>query len=143
MTKDDRVPFEEAVGHFQSFLSSENWSPSLLWLSSDRITGHKRNYWIFRPEELDSSDASRTYYEETRKEDWNLAIVAFAPYKNFTLAFVDRGPGKSRMMNLQIDMTESNYHFVHSKIYWQLIRILCLLRGKSPFLNCTGMTPHK
>ncbi len=142
MTNDDRVPFEEAVVSFKEALSSQGWPTSILWLSSERITGHKRNYWILRPEELISEDASKIYYEETRKEDWNLGLEAFAPYKNHALAYVARKQGKSRMLNFSFSLSEDRIQFVHSKTYWLFIRFVCHLRGLSPFLKYSDMMPH-
>lgn len=140
--KDDRVSFDEALVTFEQFLSSQDLHTSLLWLTRNRITGHKGHFWIYRPEELSSADPSKKYFEESRKANWNLAICAFTQFKNFTLAYVERGRGESRMLNLSIHTTkEWNYHFVQSKAWWMLIRIYCHLRGLTPFLKYTDMPP--
>jgi hypothetical protein len=81
------------------------------------------------------------FFEKSRNGDWNLAIVALTQFKNQTLAYVVRGQGESRMLNLSIHTTsEWNFRFVHSKVLWLLVCIYCRLRGLAPLLKYTDMT---
>lgn len=131
---DARLPFDEAVTSFVAFVGAQGWSRSLLWLSRDRLTGHQCDYWTYRPEELQCSTVARRWYEESRKDDWNFRIYGFAQYDGFTLAIVERGPGKSRMLNFGVVTGEVRLHVVRSVFSWGLRRALCRLRGESPML---------
>jgi hypothetical protein len=140
--KDDRQSFEETVLSFQEFLRSQGLNQSLLWLTGKQIVGHKCRFWLYRPQDLRCSESSMRFFEETRSGDWNLAICALTQFKDHTLAYVERGHGKSRMLNLSIITTNAwSYRFVDSKTLWLLIRIYCGLRGLAPFLKFTRMTP--
>jgi hypothetical protein len=136
---DARLPFDEAVTSFATFLDAQGWSSSLLWLSRDRLTGHRCDYWTYRPEELHCAEAARRWYEESCKDDWNLRLDGFAQYDGFTLAIVERGPGKSRMLNFGVITGEIRLHVVRSALSWGLRRAVCRIRGESPMLLHTDM----
>jgi hypothetical protein len=138
---DARIPFDKALPAFKEFLGSQGWSTSLLWLSRDRITGRMRRYWVLRPEDLQSAATASRWYEDARKEDWNLRIDGFAQHQDFTLAYVERGPGRSRSLNFGVLTSEVKLHAVHSAPWWRMLRGVCRLRGESPMLLHTGMPP--
>ena len=133
------MPFDEAVKRFTEFLGTQGWSRSLLWLSRDRLAGHRCDYWIFRPDELRCAAAARRWYEDARKDDWNLRIDGFAQHDGCTLTIVERGPGKSRMLNFGIFTSEVRLHEVRSLFSWGLRRAVCRIRGVSPMLLHTNM----
>lgn len=139
---DARLPFDETVTRFLDFLASQGWSRSLLWLTRDRLAGHLGEYWVYRPEELQNSTTARSWYEDARKEDWNLRIDGFAQHAGSTLAYVVRGPGRSRSLNFGVLAGEVRLHIVHSPLRWRACRILCLLRGESPMLLYTDVPPR-
>jgi hypothetical protein len=134
MTTDARVPFDEAFVIFQKFLASQGWNGEVRWLTRDRITGHRRTCWVYRPEELVSCDANREYYESGRAEDYNLRIEALGQLEGFTLAYVERGPGHSRRLNFSVSTSPFDISSVNSMIIWILRRGLSRIRGETPFL---------
>jgi hypothetical protein len=134
-----RPPFDEAVQRFTEFLGSQGWSRSLLWLSRDRLAGHRCDYWVYRPGDLSCQGPARGWYEEAREGDWNLRIDGFAQYDGHTLAIVERGPGKSRMLNFGIVTSGVNLQVVQSSFLWSLRCVLCRIRGVSPMLLHTDM----
>lgn len=136
---DARLPFDEAVTSFAEFLGAQGWSSSLLWLSRDRLAGHRCDYWIYRPEELQCATAARRWYEESRKNDWNLRIDGFAQYDGCTLTIIERGPGKGRMLSFGIVTGGVRLHVVRSLFSWGLRRVVCRARGESPMLRHTDM----
>jgi hypothetical protein len=136
---DARIPFDEALPVFREFLCSQGWSTSLLWLSRDRVTGLPREYWIYRPEDLQNVAVARRWYEDARKENWNLRIDGFAQHHNSTLAYVERGPGRSRALNFGVATDEVRLHVVRSASWWKVRRAVCRLRGESPILLHTEM----
>src|SRR5262245_59084273 len=135
---DARLPFDEAVQRFTEFLGTQGWSSSLLWLSRDRLAGHRRDYWIYRPGEVTCA-AARRWYEQAREGDWNLRIDGFAKYDGQALAIVERCPGKSRMLNFGVARGEIRLHIAHSFLSWWLHRAVCRIRGVSPMLLHTDM----
>ena len=131
---DSRIPFDDAISVFLDFLNSQGWSRDVLWLSRDRITGHRTDNWIYKPDELHSVISTRGWYEDARKEDWNLRIEGIGQYSGSTLAFVARGPGKSRSLNFAVLTSTCRLHIMNSRLRWFVCRNACRVRGESPML---------
>ena len=118
--KNCRCPFDEAVESFKGFLKSQNWSTELLWLSRDRIVSKGREFFVFRPKELTSDKASRTYYEELRKTESNIHIDGLGQLENHTLAYVSKEGGESRLLNFSIPSSDYRIDTVHFGLLWKL-----------------------
>ena len=137
--EDMRVSFDEAVAAFRSLLRQQGWSDTLLWLSSDRITGHRISFWFFRPEELTSDLSSRRFYEHARTSDTSLRIDALCRIGERTLAYVQNHGGHGKMLNLGISLNPWCIHVVSSPFVWFLVRLVNRIRGEAPLLKATKM----
>ncbi|MEN6333836.1 MAG: hypothetical protein ABFE01_06205 [Phycisphaerales bacterium] len=136
---DVRVSFDEAVAAFRSFLRQQEWSDTLLWLSSDRITGHKISFWLFRPEELTSDASSRRFYEHARTSDTSIRIDGLCQVGTRTLAYVQNHGGHGKMLNLGICLSPKHIHVVSSPFAWFLVRLMNQIRGEAPLLKAIRM----
>jgi hypothetical protein len=139
---DTRMPFDDVLLAFGDFLKSQGWSKDVLWLSRDRITGHRTDYWVYRPDELKSAVSTRQWYEDSRKKNWNLQVEGIGQYNGSTLAFVARGPGQSRRLDFSALTSEHRVHIVSSQLRWFVWRLVCKVRGESPALLHADM-PRK
>jgi hypothetical protein len=139
MSADPRVPFEEALGTFLSFLASEGWSTDLWWMSRERLTGYRRELWLLRSDELVSSDRTRQHYESGRRTDFNLRFEAMGQLNGHTLAFVDVGPGRRSMLNFAICTSQHRVRLVGSTPVWWVLRELNAVRGEAPMLRFSRM----
>ena len=62
---DARLPFDDATSKFREWIKREGWSDDILWLTSDRVTGQKNKFWLFRPKEMIDDAATRHFYGAT------------------------------------------------------------------------------
>jgi hypothetical protein len=138
--KIDRPHFEEAVGHFRDFLKSQDCPENILWLSRDRLTGHRNTIWIFRPEDLTSTDNSKNFYETIRQTPGSIRIDALGRVGGHTLAYVENWGGDSSMLNFGILESPIKIKIVSSQLFWAMLRFLNGMRGESPLLKNTEIT---
>ena len=96
---DSRVPFDDALRVFRRFLASHGWPSEIAWLSRDRVVGHRRTHWVFRPDELTSDAASRAFYEMLRTTASSIRLDALGTVGGRTIAYVMDYGGESRMLN--------------------------------------------
>lgn len=136
---DSRTDFDDAVATFRKFLRSQGWSDRLLWLSRERVTGHRCKYWILNPSELDSDAASRRFYESTRRGAGSIRIDALAEIEGKTLCYVESYGGDSRMLNFGICTGHHEVKVVRSALLWSTFLVFNRLRGESPFLRYVQM----
>ena len=138
---DNKIPFDEAVAEFRNWLQQEGWSANLLWLTKNRITGIRNEFWLFRPEEMTDDSDSRLFYESARNTTSSIRIDAFCQMPEATIAYVDDYGGDGRHLNFGIPERPLKItHAVDSRIYWNLRRALNRIVGESPFLRYTRMT---
>ncbi len=140
---DIRTKFDEALDEFRKFLKSQGWSNEILWLSSDRITGHRCTFWVYRPENLTSSAISRRFYEKILKTSSSIRIDALAVLDQKTLAYVEDWGGVGRFLNFGIRESPKQIKVVNSNLYWWLIKTLNYIRGETPLLKDIIMTGNK
>jgi hypothetical protein len=138
--EDIRSSFDEAIEIFRDHLVSQGWSPDILWLSRERITGHKRSIWIYRPEELISDKASRDFYNSILKTDGSIRIDGLVQIGSKTLGYVENYGGDSKLLNLGTHQSEFDLHVVASPSYWRIIELINRVRGISPFLKHMKIT---
>ncbi|QDT01247.1 hypothetical protein HG15A2_45890 [Adhaeretor mobilis] len=138
---DARVPFEDALENFKSFLVSQGWSSDLLWLTRERVTGHKRTVWIFRPEELESCSPSREFYREILKSKSSIRIDALGKVGQRTLAYVHNWGANSRMLNFGVPTEETRLVLVGSRVWWWVVKTWSYVLGHPPFLKFFDITP--
>ena|SRR6185369_196881 len=138
---DLRCPFEEALGSFTAFLQQNNWPTRFLWLARDRISGHRRQHWLFRPQELTSDLPSRHFYEQVRKTNSSIRIDAFGRLDDQTLVYVQDWGRDSRLLNFGFSTTPFPFDIVQSLSAWKVLCLVNRLRGESPFLKATRITP--
>jgi len=136
-----RIPFDQALEGFRGFLRDQGWSDDILWISRDRITGHRRSFWVLRPCELHDPGSTGHYYEDTRKTTSSIRIDGLVQLDGKTLAYVENYGGDSQMLNYGIHTGHINVQPVTGRLQWMLLNALNLLRGISPFLKHTAMTP--
>ena len=137
-----RIPFDQALEGFRRFLRDQGWSDDLLWLSRDRVTGHRRRFWILRPEELSDPQPSKQFYEETRQTDSSIRIDGLCQIGDKTLAYVQDYGGDSRFLNYGIHTGEIQIRSLTSRFQLVFLRALNILRGLSPFLKHTAITKN-
>ncbi len=137
---DNRSSFDEEVTFFRDFLYSQQWSPNILWLTRERITGHRRSIWIYRPEELTSDKATRDFYNSILETDGSIRIDGLIQVGSNTLGYVENYGGDSKMMNHGCHTSDFNVHIVQSPIYWRVVQLVNKLRGISPFLRDIKIT---
>ena len=133
--EDVRLPFAEAKRQFVAFLGSQGWPTELLWLSRDRLAGHRRAHWVFRPDELGSDEASAAFYEAARGTASSLRLDAKWRIGERSLVYVDDYGGGSRMLNFGVATDESPLRTVSSHATWVAVRAATRLLGESPFLR--------
>jgi len=97
--KDIRIGFDEAVTRFREFLCSQDWSDDILWLTRSRISGYRRTYWIFRPEQMTSDDESKRFYDHIRQGPGSIRIDAIGKSGDKTIAYVHDWGGNSCLLN--------------------------------------------
>ena len=131
---DHRLPFSEAKGRFIDAIESEGWPGRVLWLTRDRLTGHRRSLWVLRPEELVGDHANREFYESVRRGNSNLELVALARLGEATLAVVRQGQGESKLLNFHLYTDPPSVRRVRSRSVWFVLRFWNRLRGESPLL---------
>lgn len=141
LPRDIRVPFEDAVISFVHWLRQEGHSASLLWLTADRITGHRKEFWLYRPETMTSSAASRRFYETARLTSSSLRLDMFCSWRGHSIVYVENFGGDSRLLNYGLSTSEDVIHAVRSPLIWYYRRALCRLSGVSPILLQTDITP--
>ena len=139
---DSRLPFDEALGVFRRFLVSQGWPSDIAWLSRDRIVGHGRTHWVFRPEELTSEAASRAFYETLRTTGSSIRLDALGTVQRRTIAYVVDYGGDSRMLNCGVNTSGWLLRAVTSRVAWLWLVMITRLRGPTPFLRHTHMTPR-
>ena len=130
---DIRTNFDEAIDRFKSFLHQQGWSESLLWLTKERITGHRRSLWIFRPDELTSDIASRQFYEHTRKGNSSIRIDALCQLGTRSLVYVEDYGGDSKLLNFGTHQSPWRIRTVSSLLAWHILRLTNRIRGESSF----------
>jgi len=140
--EDTRVPFEDATREFTTFLRSQGWPTELLWLTRDRLVGHRGTHWVFRPEELTSDAASRAFYEAARQTPSSLRLDARWQLGGRSLVFVEDFGGPSRMLNFGIIPDQPPVRPVSSRLIWACLRAYTRVLGESPWLRCTSITPR-
>lgn len=138
--KDHRTSFDEVIATFREFLQSQGWSDDILWLTRERITGHRSTYWVLRPEELAPDTVTRRYYESIRQSPSSIRIDSLAQVKGKSLCYVQNWGGDSRFLNFGTWQGPLKLRVVRSRVLWIMIVVLNRLRGESPFLNEIKMT---
>ena len=141
LPEDSRVSFDKAVSSFTDWLCREGHSDSLLWLTADRITGHGREFWLYRPETMTSSEASRRFYEAARATSSSLRLDMFCSWKGHSVVYVEDFGGDSRSLAFGISTSDSVVHSVNSPLRWLYHRAICCVSGVSPILRETSITP--
>ena len=139
---DSRLPFDEALGVFRRFLASQGWPSDIAWLSQDRVVGHGRTHWVFRPDELMSDAASRVFYEALRTTGSSIRLDALGTVHGRSIAYVMDYGGDSRMLNCGVNTSEWELRAVTSRVAWLWLVMITRLRGTSPFLQYTRFTPR-
>ena len=139
MTAHFRISFDEALGEFVAFLAREGWSTNLWWLSQERVTGYRNDFWVFRPDQLVNAERTRKHYESARRSDLNLRFDAIAQLEGHTLALVDVGPGHSSMLNFEVCTSPLRVQPIGSRLGWWFLRPLNTFRGEAPMLRCSNM----
>ena len=137
---DDRLPFDEAQKHFRAFLRSQGWPDAVLWLSRERIVGHRRRFWVFRPQELESTDASRAFYENARRTASSIRLDAVAQLGGRSLAFVLDYGGPRRMLNLGVATEPWDVRPVSSRLAWMILQVASRVWDSTPFLRTERIT---
>jgi len=138
---DVRINFGSALNEFRAFLRSQDWHDDILWLTRERITGHKRTHWIFRPDELVSEDSSRLFYESLKQGNNSIRIDAFCQFGKKTIAYVEDYGGDSKCLNYGIlQQSPALVRIVCSEFTWIAIRLINKIRGESSFLKWTKIT---
>ena len=137
---DARTNFDAAVATFRGFLRSQGWSEDLIWLTRDRITGHRCQYWLLRPDELDASLSSRRFYESVLHGSCSIRIDALAQLNGKTLCYVENYGGDSKSLNFGIWQCHRNVKVIQSSFCWSLLSFANKIRGESPFLKQVQMT---
>jgi hypothetical protein len=139
---DLRCPFDEALGSFITFLQQNHWPTRFLWLARNRISGHRRHHWLFRPEELTSDMPSRRFYEQVRTTNSSIRIDAFGRMGDHTMVYVQDFGRDSRLLNFGFSTNPFPFTVVRSPSAWTVLRSVNRLRGESPFLSATRITPR-
>ena len=139
--RDDRVPFDEAVSSFVDWLRREGHSDSLLWLTADRVTGFRREFWIYRPDTMTSIEPSRRFYEAARSTASSIRLDMFCAWQEHTVVYVEDWGRDSRFLNFGIPGPGRVVHGVTSPVVWAYYRAYCRIRGRSPLLADMRMTP--
>jgi hypothetical protein len=138
---DIRIPFKDAVVAFRGFLREQGWSDQILWLTRDRMTGHRTRYWLFRPEECNTQLSTLDFYNAILSTTSSIRMDGFCQWQGATLAYVQEYGGQSMLLNYGILTGERTIHTVSSPMTWIIIRGFNRLRGEAPFLRFTKMTP--
>ena len=138
-----RPQFDEAVQTLKGFLRSQGHSDQLLWLSRDRITGFRNHFWIYRPDELHSDQASRDYYETIRPTPTSIRVDVLGEVDSHSLAYVQDWGGDGSHLNFGITTSPWKITPVSNPILWLWLRFYTALRGISPFLKHTQITQTK
>lgn len=133
-----RPHFDDAVEAFKDFLYSQQWSPNLLWLSKNRLIGHKRKYWIFRPEELTSDSNSRALYESAWNTKKSIRLDGFCQINGRSLVYVEDYGGDSGLLNYGISLADHQIMTVQSKIKW--IFLVARHKNHKCFMDSVNMT---
>ena len=113
----------------------------LLWLSRDRITGHRRRFWILLPDELDDPKTTKQFYEDICQTESSIRIEGLCRIGDKTLAYVEDYGGNSRLLNSGVHTGEIEMRPIASRFHLMLLDVLNLPRGISPFLKHTAITP--
>lgn len=138
---DVRTTFDETVTTFRAFLRSQGWSDRLLWITRDRITGHRCRYYVFRPKDLTSDAPSRRFYDAILQGAGSVRVDGLTQMDGLTLAYVHDWGGEAQQLNFGVRQGPMKVTVVDSKIRWLLVRLINRLMGESPFLRETKMTP--
>ena len=134
---DPRTSFDEALSRFREFLRSQDWADSLLWVTRDRITAHRTTYWVYRPDELSSDAASRSFYEVALRTPSSIRLDALGRTRTHSVCYVRDWGGDSRSLNFGIHQPPTTMRVVHNSVAWALLCSLNKLRGEAPFLKDT------
>lgn len=128
---------------FRKFLRHQGWSDDLLWLTRGRITGHRRKFWVLRPDELDDPQPTKRFYEDTRQTESSIRIDGLCRIGEKTLAYVEDYGGDSRMLNYGIHTGEIEMRPIASGFQLMLLDAMNSVRGLPPFLRHTTITPKR
>jgi hypothetical protein len=138
-----RPSFTEAVSGFRRFLSQSGWSDAIRWISASDITGHRNQYWIFRPSQLENEQLSEAFYHAAIATPSSVRLDALFQHEGYTIAWVEDYGGDSRSLNYGISTSSSLLTPVTSRFVWHLRRATNRVRGVSPLLrHCTIPTRH-
>lgn len=138
-----RPPFDEAVQTLKAFLRAQGHNDHLLWLTRDRITGFRNHFWIYRPVELHSEQASRDYYESIRSTPTSIRVDVLGEIDSHSLTYVQDFGGDGGHLNFGISTGPLTITSVSNPILWLWLRMYTAIRGISPFLKCTQMTQNR
>ena len=128
MKDDIRGPFDASLDLFVDFLSSQEISTELLWLSRDRLSRYRRTWWVYRPYELISSASSREFYESLRETSSSIRIDGYPFTSDVTFAWVEDYGGPSKLLNFGLLTSKYEIRVVKNRYFWLFIRLCNLLR---------------
>ena len=134
-----RPPFPDAIADFRRFLTENNWSDKLRWLSAADITGYRNYFWVYRPTELANEKLSEDFYTEAIATASSVRIDAIFQHAGFTLAWVQDYGGGSGYLNYGILTSRLTLTAVTSRLPWHIRKAINRLRGESPMLQETAI----
>ena len=139
---DMRVPFDDAKRELVTFLQSQGWPTDLRWVTRDRLLGHRRTHWVFRPDELSSDAASRAFYEAARQTASSVRLDARWQVGNGSLVYVEDLGSPRRKLYFGLAPDRPPIRPVSSRVVWFCLRVFTRILGESPFLRSTNITPQ-
>ncbi len=131
----ERPTFDEALDGFRSFLRKEGRADRLLWITKDRVAGHRSSLWLFRPNELQADSKHRQFYDGLRKTKTSIRIDTLCELPEGMDVYVHDYGGESAYLNYGIALSQRQISFVSSRLWWLVITTYCRLVGPSPFLR--------
>ncbi|MFK5922630.1 MAG: hypothetical protein QM496_10655 [Verrucomicrobiota bacterium] len=143
MKYSDRPAFDKAVEQFRDFLSSQNVSTDLLWMTQDRISQNKRTWWMFRPHDLVRYESSRCFYESLVKTDSSIRIDGYPLDQDKTLAWVENYGGPSGLLNFGVLNGDYEIREVRNWLHWKIIRIANRLKDARHHSWKWNITPRQ
>ena len=131
----ERPTFDEALDGFRSFLRKEGRVDRLLWITGDRVTGHRSSVWLFRPRELRSDSKHRQFYDALRKKKTSIRIDTLCELPDGMVAYVHDYGGEVGHLDYGIALSSRKFSIVSSRLWWWMVTLYCRVAGQSPYLR--------
>jgi len=135
MESDSRPDFNAALEKFINFLEQEGWPTEIIWLAKNRVSSHKRNAWVFRPQDLCDPSISRNFYNEILDGDFSIKLEGLGQLDGRSVIFIEKYVGDPYQFYMSLAVNGYLICPVGNHFKWVWIKVINCMRGQSPLFK--------